>query len=438
MRWARALLVVCLAAGCRFTVRAVDITGGSDLATVEDMAHPVFNDMGVCLCLAGCAETPTPHCKALQPSGPVSASDYDQPGLLGVSIAGMTVTFNTETGEIKGPVTRPAGPGITGGIGFRVAAQAGGPSVGVFSVAGFTLANGAIMKFEGKNAFALVSAGTVELDGTVDASCRPMNTPGPGGSLGGTAGMANGGGMGGGTAGGKIATITTGGGGGGYGDIGGSGAVGAGSTPNGGVTWGDLTSPTFILAGGAGGGQGGGPGADGGGGGGAVQFASNDELRVAGVITVGGCGGLGMVKKGGGGGGGSGGAIVLEAARVTLAATAVLAANGGGGGGGDGGKTGGNGNPSVMPAAGGLGAGMGGPGGNGGASNGMPGLHFTQGRDVAVGPLILGGGGGGCGRIAVRAAPNGITDNSNSISPDVSDTNAMGGKETVYGEAAFQ
>lgn len=437
MRWACALVLVGLAAGCRFTVRAVDITGGSDLASTGDMAQPVFNDMGVCLCPAGCATSPTPHCKALQPTGPVSASDYDQPGLLGVVVPGMTVTFNTDTGEISGPVTRPAGANVIGGIGFRVAAQAGGPSVGVFSVARFTLADGATMTFTGQNAFALASAGPVEIDGTVDAGCAAGNKPGPGGYAGGAMGTPNGAGMGGGTAGTGDGTLAGGGGGGGYGDIGGSG-TGIGS--NAGVIWGDLTPATFLLAGGAGGGAGGNNGGAGGAGGGAVQISANDEITVAGKITVGGCGGQGMVKKGGGGGGGAGGAIVLEGARVTLAAAAVLAANGGGGGGGDNGKTGTDGQPSVMAAPGGMGMGMGAAGGAGGASNGMPGQHRTQGGSTPLTAALKfgGGGGGGCGRIAVRAAPNGISDQSSGISPDVSDRNAMGGTETVYGEATFQ
>ena len=212
---------------------------------------------------------------------------------------------------------------------------------------------------------------------------------------------------------------------------------------NAGAIWGDLTSPTFVLAGGAGGGAGGNMGGDGGAGGGAVMFAVNGTLRIGGVIHVGGCGGLHGMASSGGGGGGSGGAIVLEAAHITLTATAVLAANGGGGGAGsDKSMNGGDASASVTPAVGGpTTSSKGGNGGNGGASNGMPGQHFTNGRDGTITDPVTdfgGGGGGGVGRIALRALVGGISDSSNAVTPDAADLNKPGDHPTVYGVAAFQ
>jgi hypothetical protein len=446
MRWMRAALLVWAAAtACSFSLTGVDSgAGNGDMSMTVDFAG---GDLQPCGCPNGCASTGA--CLALVPSGPVTAGDYNMPGTNVVNITGNT-TIDTGTGQIMGGLNRPAMTGVVNGIGFHVVAQNGGPSVGVFSVAGLTLAVGAKITFKGTNAFALASAGDVTINGLIDASCSAM-TPGPGGFAGGAtsmdgsgptmgAGKAGGGGGGG--------NAASGGGGAGYGDSGGSGGLISTQTPNGGVPWGDLTTATFVLSGGPGGGGGAGVtmGGKGGGGGGAVQLVVNGTLTVTGTIDVGGCGGLKAGMADGGGGGGAGGAIVLEAVHVTLSSTAVLAANGGGGGAGDDMSADGSAaNASVVPASGGVaGSSHGGSGGNGGASNGLPGQHYTNGRSGTIPDPTKdfgGGGGGGVGRIAVRAlnpTMGGINDSSIAVTPDASDLNSINAHPTVYGAANFQ
>ena len=459
MRWLRAALLVCAAAtACQFSFAGLDTGGGSDMTmSGGGDAGGGSVDMAGCECATGCSETPAHHCLALQPSGPVTAGDYGMSGLLPVDV-NANITINTDSGLIMGPpgLNRPGMTGVVNGVGFHVVAQNGGPGVGVFSVASLKVESNAKITVTGGNAFAIASAGDVSMAGSIDVSCRtvmpgPMaNLPGPGGYPGGATsvdGMGPGAGKAG--AGGGGGNAAAGGGGAGYGDAGGSGGLFTGATPNGGGPWGDLTSPSFMLVGGAGGGGGAGAnnGGHGGGGGGAIQIAVNGALTVSGVIDAGGCGGLKAGMSDGGGGGGSGGAIVLEAVQVSLAATAVLAANGGGGGAGDDMSTnGGDANASTTPALGGTAmSGAGGDGGNGGASNAKPGQHYTNGRDGQI-PVpsatdFGGGGGGGCGRIAVRAqnpTGGGIVDNSSAVTPDASDITATGAHMTFYGAASFQ
>jgi len=447
MRWMRAALLLCCAAtACHFSVLGID-TGGSDMGVGDDLG-PV-PDLTGCACPTGCGSSPT-QCLALQPSGPVTAGDYNMSGL-GSPNVNANIIINTDNGSITGPpmLMRPAGTGVLNGIGFHVVPQASGPSVGIFSVAGLMLAGPNKITITGTNAFALASAGAVTLAGTVDASCGPGG-PGPGGFAGGMpASDGSGPIMGAGKRGldNGPGSESSGGGGAGYGDAGGSGGVITGAAPNGGVPFGDLTGANFTLVGGPGGGGGAQPmGGKGGGGGGAVQFSINGALTVSGVIDVGGCGGLHGGKGTGGGGGGAGGAIVLEAAHITLTSTAVLAANGGGGAAGDDKSTSGNdANAGVAPASGGgTTSATGGMGGNGGASNGMPGQHWTNGRSGTIpdpGQDFGGGGGGGVGRIAVRAqnpTMGGISDSSTAVTPDAADLNSVAMHPTVYGAATFQ
>ncbi|MDB4968276.1 MAG: hypothetical protein JWN44_3965 [Myxococcales bacterium] len=438
MHWTRAALILCAAvAGCRFSVDGIDTNGagGGDMDLATGGGGSV--DMAGCMCATGCSTSAT-TCLALQPSGPVTAGDYQQANLINANVT-ANIVIDTDSGQITGGLIRPAGAGVLGGVGFRTTTQAGGPGAGIFSVAGLTLAAGAKVTFKGANAFALASAGNVTLDGTVDASCT-ANVPGPGGFAGGV--QMDGKGPGAGKRGEHI-NGSAGGGGAGYGDGGGTGGLLATQTSNGGAIWGDLTPATFVLAGGSGGGAGGDSGGNGGSGGGAVMFAVNGVLRVGGTIHVGGCGGLHGDKDKGGGGGGSGGAIVLEASSIALTSTAVLASNGGGGAAGtDMSKSGGDALAAVTAALGGTTmAPTGGSGGNGGASNGMPGLHFTNGRDGLIPNAVTGfggGGGGGVGRIAVRAQAGGISDSSTAVTPDAADSNKSGAHPTVYGVAKFQ
>jgi hypothetical protein len=374
----------------------------------------------------------------LVPTGPLVPGDFTPPGTIAFSVGGNTV-FNTDTGQILGALTRGSGAGVVDGIGFRVATQPSGPSVGVFSVAGFTLGASAHVTFTGSNAFALTSSGPIVLHGVVDGSCTSAG-PGPGGALGGISPSGAGGGNGGGQPGALGGGGASGGGGGGYGDSGGTGGGAHMGGGNGGAIGGDLTVASFVLVGGSGGGAGGAePGGAGGGGGGALMFSSDGDIEIDGLVTVGGCGGDKGQSGTGGGGGGSGGAIVVEGRNVKLDGTSVLAANGGGGGGGDNGTPGHPGGPGVTAATGGdSGSVNGGPGGNGGASNGMPGHHFTQGSNSTPGAKVGGGGGGGCGRIAVRAETGGIDDRSQAVTPDRKDVNANSAALTVYGVAQFK
>ena len=186
MRWTRAALLLCAAAtACRFSFVGVDTGAGDDMAvTPDDLA--TGGDMPPCACATGCSETPTHHCLALQPSGPVTAGDYGMAGLKAITV-NINITINTDTGAITGPpaVMRAAGPGVVNGIGYHVVAQSGGP-------VGRRLLRRRLdgrqrlqdQRHRRTNAFALASAGAVEIDGVVDGSCSGM-MPGPGGFAGG-------------------------------------------------------------------------------------------------------------------------------------------------------------------------------------------------------------------------------------------------------------
>jgi hypothetical protein len=437
-----------------------DIVAGADLST---MAPPDFMAALPDLTPADCSSCPNscdtttspPSCQHLVPSGPVLRSDFQLSGLSAQSVT-SDIVINSDTGAISGGLTRAAGSGVIGGIGFRVATQVNGPSVGVFSVAGFIVVKAATVSVTGANAFALASTGTVMLDGTLDGACHNGNigssgalVPGPGGFAGGGPTVNGGSGLGSGSVGASGASSASGGGGGGYGDAGGKGASGPTlATSAGGGINGDLTADSFVLAGGSGGSVGGKAsgsaiGGIGGSGGGALQLSVDGDVTISGSITVGGCGG--GDASGGGGGGGAGGAIVIESAHIALATSSVLAANGGGGGGGGTTAAAGSGSAgaaSTVSAPAGVGGSAGGNGGNGGASNGHPGLHFTQGADAPVltGSMAMGGGGGGgCGRIALRTV-NGanLDDQSTAVTPDLTDTNANGTHPTSFGVARFQ
>ena len=247
MRWMRAALLGFAAlTACRFSFTGVDAGGDSSqdmAAPAPDLSSGGGGDLA-CSCTTGCGSTGA--CLALQPSGAVTAADYGLASLAAYNVTG-NITINTDDGAIVGPpaLSRPAGTGVNKGIGFHVVAQAGGPGVGVFSVAGLTVASGVKVTVTGGNAFALASSDAVTIDGLVDASCTGL-VPGPGGYAGGAAGTdGSGPSAGAGKAGqvdsgGGAAGAASGGGGGAYGDAGGSGGLFAGqTTPNGGVPWGD-------------------------------------------------------------------------------------------------------------------------------------------------------------------------------------------------------
>lgn len=388
-------------------------------------------------CEFGCgAPNGTPHCLHLDPSGVVSTGDVAS-GMQSVTVS-ADATLNTDTGEITGGITRPAGAGNQGGITFRAEQQPGSTvSVGVFGFAGLALMQGATLHFTGKSPVALVSSADVTIAGNLDGQGDCM-TPVAGGAAGGTAAVNSGIGLGprGGGAGVGNADQASGGGGGGYGDAGGRGGNGTGGAGGtGGAPFGTLTMEPLLFLGGSGGGVGGNSGGQGGNGGGAIQLAVDGTLTVSGTINAGGCGGQAGAAQTGGGGGGAGGALLFEAGTIHLTNTAQIAVNGGGGGGAAGGKSGTSGAPTTTNPPGGAGAGDGTAGGAGGA---MAKPAGTRGVDVTGTLKNGGGGGGGAGRIAFKSQSGMLTDDGALVSPARSDTNQAGQAIVTVGRATFQ
>lgn len=274
----------------------------------------------------------------------------------------------------------------------------------VVSVGRLHVAAGATLRVVGANALIVASWGTIEIEGTVDASSGGTAvTKGAGANPTSCAthaamlGVSNAGGAG---------------GGGGGGGQGAGGRGGVGDNGNGGLGGTAITAP--LLAGGCAGATGGtgssAPGA-GGDGGGAVQLTARVSITIAATakIHAGGAGGKPAGPSGdggGGGGGGSGGMIGLEAPMVSATAGAILAANGGAGGEGGGNTgiagTGQNGQPSATAAT----CPNTGSGGNGGV--GSAGITLNGG---VGGPDTSGGGGagGGAGFITIKAGTNNAT-----------------------------
>ncbi|MBI2894528.1 MAG: hypothetical protein HYY06_13330 [Deltaproteobacteria bacterium] len=333
------------------------------------------------------------------------------PGERGDVVLDASSTWNTETGAISAEGVeqiRPAGEGVANGIGFAVLAQAGGPSLGVFTVGRLEVSEGAGILLTGANAAVIVATGEAQIDGRISAAAAGQ-APGPGGGAGATddsATVAAGAGAGG--NGRDTGEPDSGGGGGGFGGTGGEGGRPPWDeqVPAGGAAYGEVSLVPLLT------GSGGGFGAwttealsvHGGGGGGALQIFSTLSISISatGVITAaGGAGGGargGGAGVGGGGGGGSGGGILLEAPEIRIDGS--LAANGGGGGAGGSaplaGSDGEGGRDDAQPAAGGEAPGdEGGAGGAGGArdsADGQPGAP----------QINAGGGGGAVGRIRLN------------------------------------
>jgi hypothetical protein len=312
-------------------------------------------------CKIACTGAPNgAACGNIDPSGQATPDDYLTATFTASIAPGTTIVFNSETGEISGPVMRAAGPGLSAnGISFRVATQPGtSVKVGIFGFAKFTLlgtsASSATLRVVGQHALSILSAEDVNLSGAVNvqADCAlAAGTAIAGGGSGGVGpdagGSSSGEGKGGGGGGASSSgTSESGGGaGGGHGTKGGAGGTsGSAGTVAGGVPgalYGDLMPADAVLVGGSGGGSGARTGTQatvpgrGGAGGGAVQIVANGVLNISskGVVLASGCGGRsGGATYNAGGGGGSGGAILLEAATITVTDTAILTANGGGGG----------------------------------------------------------------------------------------------------------
>ncbi|MGA2246085.1 MAG: LamG domain-containing protein [Verrucomicrobiota bacterium] len=210
-------------------------------------------------------------------------------------------------------------------------------NVAVFAFSSIVIGVGVTITPSGDNPVALLSRGSIDLAGTINASGTNGGNQGDGfGGAGGPGGGGGGVGSGGSGQG-------PGGGGGGFGGLGNGswgdggsfGGQGAGWNPSlpAAPTYGDLTA---YLQGGSGGGASGanlfGTGAGGGGGGGAVELGAGVAITLestAGILVPGGLGGGGEAINTGGG---SGGGVFLHAATVTFNGAPLVNASGDGGG----------------------------------------------------------------------------------------------------------
>jgi hypothetical protein len=298
----------------------------------------------------------------------------------------------------------------------------------VYYVSSFKIDSAAVLKATGTNPVAIVSLGTIDIEGQllVDAT---GGHPVAGGSVTDQGGPSNvGGGQGG--SGADEGTGMQGGSGAGYCGVGGAGGVQhAGQTAKpGGIAWG--TPQIVPLAGGAGGGDNASSGGLGGGGG-ALQLVAKTSITVgsAGIINAGGGGGEGASNNddtvGTGGGGGSGGSILLESPTVMVAG--ILAANGGGGGG-----VGVYPTATEPPTSDATASATAAPGGSGGGGAGSAGAT-TAGSAGGYSPVNAGqafagqppGGGGGAGRIRINTTSGSATI-SGTVSPSMGTCSTQG------------
>jgi hypothetical protein len=269
----------------------------------------------------------------------------------------------------------------------------------VYYVSSFKVESSAVLKALGNNPIAIVSLGTIDVEGQMlfaGQGSTPTAGGGSGGGGNGSGGPSNNGG------GQAISTADANGqagsGGGGYCGAGGTGGGGS-MAPGlaGGITWG---APTIVpfAAGASGGGS---YSATGGAGGGALQLVAKTSITIgpgASINAGGGGGGVfDTVTVGwvGSAGGGSGGSLLLESPTVTVAG--VLAANGGAGSAGavSGSQTkaGQDATANATEASGGTGGISGGQGSAAATINGGSGATSTD-----EGP----GGGGAAGRIRIN------------------------------------
>jgi hypothetical protein len=407
-------------------------------------------------CPLGCHASNT-RCNRVLPAH-FTAQDIHDNVSAGLTVsAGETVTVDTDSGSVTGnTLYRPAGNlgAVVQGIYYDQRDQTNGPDIAVFGITALSIPANAKIQVTGSHPVAFYVTGDVDLAGIIEAKAQGQ-TPGPGGSAGGSVNGGDGemcgpGGAGGG--GGQNWTLESGGGGGGNGFGGGDGGDvdywvdfthyvvngGMGGTAI-------ATSIMSALRGGCGGGGGGGPdpggnndqggdGGAGGGGGGAVQVTANGTITIhsGGGIDVGGGKGSGGHYGAGGGGGGAGGTILLQAPDILNGG--LLAANGGGGGAGGenihypqaesgnpGGfdnnqAAGGNGLYDDQSSCGGYGCygGDGGHGGGGGDGNGDHGENDVPNS---------GGGGGGGGKVLFYYH---VSINPGDVSPDNATTSQQG------------
>ena len=367
-------------------------------------------------CPLGCVSPPSgARCTQIVPSNGIDVVLATTVSAT-VDLSGAAI-FNTDTGEITGAITRAAGEGVIGNIGFaKQTFQL--HQIGVFVISALTIQPTGTLRFKGANAAALLVRHTITIGGEIDASAGCGQTDrgcaGPGGGRGLRSGATEdpcGGGNG---AVDPNSTGDGGGGGGGGATIGGAGST-AGSFLGGHPGAACLPATLEPLAGGGGGGGGGlgslAMGPLGGGGGGGVQITALEGIAISGAITANGNGGErglpAVLDASAASGGGAGGGILLEAPAIAYTATAILVANGGGGGGAANGTSvgtdGEDGHRDSSPALGGTAApapSM--PGGAGGANTTLP-VSAANTTNTANG----GGGGGAAGRIFTRGTVSG-------------------------------
>jgi hypothetical protein len=342
-------------------------------------------------CDLGCAETPTAHCKYLQPKYMPDICDAHAPktSLTLSGVGSLDPNLDASCDE--------------------VIAQAGGPGVCVVRAGTITIASSANLKVLGTTdatgrAIAFVADEQIRVDGAIEAGGH-LGVNGPAGGTYASGGLPNG------------STLGAGGGAGGAT----SGAPGAtqtrtsGGTDGGASNGGAAVMNPALLASFIGGGSSGAIGpAFMGGGGGALMFVScHGEVAIAGTINAGGGGGGGaagiaetifaFIAHGGG----AGGNVVIQGVSVDV--TGQVFANGGAGGGGWQ-STGAQGMPGAdgtlsdaSGAAGGNVVGGSGHGGMGGYKDNIP----TQGTHPTANETGAGGGGGSVGFLQTYT-PSGV------------------------------
>ena len=407
-----------LAAGCGAVeapvspdARSSDAAPGSctQECLSEDMLRECTGGERTVPCPLGCL-TAEARCRTPVPSNDIAADEHLLGATAILTIAtGVQAIIDTDIGSITvgDQSLRIPGAGVVNsGIGFHYTAE----GLSAFAVQGFIMEPGSTLRARGQRPLLILSAGDVEIAGTIDVSAGcdvgapPQICGGPGGGRGADVlNEATGCGIGG--NGGAVPPKYGGGGGGGA--SGQAGASGGAAQDAPGGSGGTACDASLVpLRGGAGGGRSGFPSGNGGGGGGggAVQITSHTAIRLVSPATIdaGGSGGE-QGGSGSGGGGGGGGGILLEAPVLSVDG-AVLAANGGGGGG----KTtpGADGPRGVEQAQGGDGG-----GGLGGALAGAP----TAG--TAFDANFSGGGGGAVGLIQFRVPPAGYSYANTAASP---------------------
>ncbi|MGE5182598.1 MAG: hypothetical protein ACM31C_11070 [Acidobacteriota bacterium] len=335
-------------------------------------------------CAAGCIDAPAPHCAYVSPHYLPGACDGTAQGSLNIA--------SDQTLDTSMDAT------CNGGI----VQQIGAPDICVVRYATLSVSPTAVLRViastMGTNVknrpIAFIVDGDLVIDGELDAAARgPRSSSQSSGPGGGYVSEFNG-------------DLSTGGAGGaGFATTGGSGGntVADGGAQNGGA---QLPNPlTSVFEGG--------PSSPGGGGGGVMLVSCHGTVKISGVVSLGGGGGIsGYISTFcfPGSGGGAGGSLLVEGMNVEI--TGSLFANGGGGGAGCAPGTqatsdqhGADGPLSdTTAAAGGIAVTGAGSGGAGGIGPNAPG----DGRRSTVSGDHPGGGGGSIGWLQV-GVPNGVT-----------------------------